>query len=69
MKTPHSHYRKGTHVFVITKSGESFEDIFEDHKGKFIRLLKFGNILMRNVRAMSFRRLEDSQKGRWRQKL
>lgn len=60
MKTPHTHYPKGSHVHVTLRDGSKIDDIFEDHLSGVIVLRKYGRVRLRNVRAMSFRKLRDA---------
>lgn len=57
MRGPHTHFRKGAHVFVILKSGEKFEDVFEDRKSGAVILRTLGRLAIERVRSMSFRQL------------
>ena len=58
MRTPHTHYRKGAHVFVILRDGRKLDDIFEYHYSGGVYLRKAGNVPLKLVRSMSFRRLK-----------
>ena len=57
-KSPHTSFKKGTHVFVKLKDGSKFEDQFEDKKTKFVVLRKSGKIPIKDIKAMTFKNLK-----------
>lgn len=54
-KCPHTHFPNGTHVFVILRSGASFDDHWEpcDRPGR-VKLRLRGVILLRKIRSISY---------------
>ena len=59
MRTPHTHYRKGAHVFLILRDGQKLDDIFEYHFSGGVYLRNAGPVPLKMVRSMSFRRLRE----------
>ena len=62
MSTPHTHFPRGTHVFVILKSGDSFEDKFWSNEKDRIVLVSRGEVRIKHIRSMSYRKLQDGSK-------
>jgi len=60
----HTSFPKGTTIFIIFKDGRTMTGKFSDHKsGKVI--LEDGQVIdLKNVRAMSPRRLETGESGK-----
>lgn len=54
----HSHFPRGAHVFVILKNGEKFEDKFWANLKDRVKLVRRGEIKLKRIRSMSYRRLE-----------
>jgi hypothetical protein len=62
-KCPHSHFPRGAHVFIIMRSGEKFEDVFEKNEGHgSIILRNRGELRLRGIRSIGYRKLKTKQK-------
>jgi hypothetical protein len=56
-RTPHTHYRKGAHVFVILRDGTRYEDVFEDHKSGCVILRTHGRVALHTISSIGFRNI------------
>ncbi len=54
---PHTHFKKGSSLFVILKTGETFFDKFVEKKAKYIILREHGKIMKNKLRSISFAKL------------
>ena len=54
----HTHYHKGTPIFIRLKSGEVIVGKFSDHKSGKVLLEDGQIIILSNVKAMSIRKLD-----------
>ena len=64
MSTPHTSFKRGTHVFVILNDGTSFDDNYiEKKRSGFVILKNHGRISVSNIRSMSFYKNKTDDKG------
>lgn len=59
----HTHYHKGTPLYIILRNGETLEGKFQDHKSGCIILEGGKKVLLSNIRSMSPRKLDSSTLG------
>jgi len=53
VKTPHTHFERGTQLRVILRKGEWLYDRYEDHGSGYMILRKYGKLHLRFVRAVT----------------
>ena len=53
MKTPHTHFERGTRLRVILRNGEYLYDWYEDHGSGYMILRKYGKLQLKIVRAVT----------------
>lgn len=56
----HTHFPRGAHVFVILRDGTKFEDKYWSHEGDRIKLVRYGELRLRKVRSISYRKLSET---------
>jgi hypothetical protein len=56
-RTPHTHFPKGAHVFIILTDGHMFDDIFIERLSRVVVLRTNGKVLVDDIKSMSYRRL------------
>ena len=54
MRTPHTTFTKGKHVFCILRDGEKFDDYWEGKNWKFVILRNRGEVAIKNIRSLGF---------------
>ena len=53
MKTPHTHYKRGTPLRVILRCGKHLYDHFEEHGSDHITLRRHGRLELKIVKAVT----------------
>lgn len=53
MKTPHTHYKRGTPVRIILRDGQHIYDHYEDHGSGLIVLRNHGKLQLKSVKAIT----------------
>ncbi len=53
MRTPHTHFKRGTPLRVILRSGQHVYDHYEDHGSGYMILRKHGKLQLRFVKAVT----------------
>ena len=53
MRTPHTHFKRGTPLHIILRSGDRLYDHYEDHGSGYMALRKYGKLYLRSVKAVT----------------
>jgi len=53
MRTPHTHFKRGTPLRIILRSGQHLYDHYEDHGSGYMTLRKHGKLYLRSVKAVT----------------
>jgi len=53
LKTPHTHFKRGTPLRIILRNGQHVYDQYEDHGSGMIVLRKHGKIQLKMVKAIT----------------
>ncbi len=53
MKTPHTHFKRGTPLRIILRDGTHIYDRYEDHGSGHILLREYGKLQLRLVQAVT----------------
>jgi hypothetical protein len=53
MKTPHTHFKRGTPLRVILRGGQHVYDQYEDHGSGYMILRKRGRLQLRSVKSVT----------------
>lgn len=53
LKTPHTHFRRGTPLRIILRDGKHIYDRYEDHGSGHILLRDYGKLQLRFVQAIT----------------
>jgi hypothetical protein len=53
VKTPHTHFMRGTPLRITLRSGERLYDHYEDHGSGYMTLRKHGKLHLKVVKAVT----------------
>lgn len=54
MRFPHTHYRKGTRVWIRLRDGTEFYDTFVDRISRFVVVERRGRVRTNTIAAMGY---------------